>query len=568
MLRPRLDGLVIIVVALAFAAGLWPPVSGAAPAFRKDIVLGMIQEPAGVNPLTASAATDVQFLPVFTAYSYIRNDRLDLINEYVEQVPTVANGLWKTGPGGTMEVTWKLRRDVKWHDGKPLTTDDFKFTWEIYQDPKAPLGARPVLEVISAVTFPDAYTMVVKYSKPWVRANLLWLGAFSTPLPRHIVQPMIQRVGIERLAEIPYGSDPAQTIGAGPYVLKSWLRGNEMVFEANPNYHLGRPVLDRIVFKFFTDVNVMVANFAAGRLDGSPPNPGGIPLAQALEVEDLLHSGRLSGYRVEYYAAPASEAYWYNFENPIVRDRRVRQALLHAIDRDGIAQTIFRNKVFVGHSYLPPTHPVYNTGVRKYGYDPARARALLDEAGWRPGPDGIRRNAAGERLSQIITAPAGDRTRERVEQVVQSQWREVGADLIIDNKPVRTILAEVWLTGRRPPDMLNFSHPVDDFSDIDTWWGSWNAPPAGQRGTNHSRYRNEEWDKVIREYAVTLDARQRRELQKRFQVMWSEEVPIILLYNFVGASVLRDGLTGLRPLGLSYTPGYYTWNTRAWRWSR
>jgi peptide/nickel transport system substrate-binding protein len=563
--RVRVTALIATVL---LGVGLWPAARGeAAPTFKRELVLGMIQEPAGLNPLTASAATDVQFLPLFTAYANQRNDRLELVNEYVEAVPTTANGLWKVAADGKMEVTWKLRRNMKWHDGKPVTIDDFRFTWDIWRDPKAPLGSRN-LDAIDSVAFPNSHTMVVKYKSPWIRANMLWLGVFGAPLPKHIVEPMVRRVGIERFNEIPYGTEPAATVGAGPFIFKSWLRGNEMVFEANPNYHLGRPVLDRIVFRFFTDVNVMVANLAAGRLDASPPNPGGIPLAQALEVEELIRTGRMQGYRVEYTEAPASEAYWFNLENPILRDRRVRQALMHAVDRDGIVETLFRSKVAVANSYFPASNRNYNPNVKKYPYEPARARTLLDEAGWRPGPDGIRRNAAGARLSLVVTAGSGDRTRERVEQIIQAQWREVGVDLVIDNKPTRVILAEIWLTGQRPPDILNFSHPIDEFSDIDSWWGGWNAPPAGQRGTNHSRWRNEEWDKFLREYQNTMDSRKRRDLHRRFQEMWAEEVPIMLLYNFVGPSVIRDGLAGFRPLGLSYTPGYYTWNARTWRWTR
>ncbi|MGQ0568980.1 MAG: peptide ABC transporter substrate-binding protein [Armatimonadota bacterium] len=558
----------VSAVGVLLALGLWPGATGeAAPAFRKDLILGSIQEPSSRNPFTATAATEVLFLPLFIPYANQRNDRLELINEYIEAVPTLANGMWKVSADGKMEVTWKLRRDLKWQDGKPLTSEDFKFAWDIYKDPKAPLGARN-LDAFDAVTFPDAYTMVVKYKSPWVRAAVNWLGTVPAPLPKHVVEPMIRRVGIERFNEIPYGTDPGVTVGAGPFILKSWLRGNEMVFEANPKYHLGRPVLDRIVFRFFSDVNVMVANFAAGRLDAASPAPGGIPIPQALEIEDMLRSGRLSGYRVEYYEAPASEGYWFNHENPIFRDRRVRQALLHATDREGIAQAIFRSKVSVAHSYFPPSHKAYNPNIKKYPFDPARARTLLDEAGWRPSPDGIRRNAAGARLSLVITAPAGDRTRERVEQIVQDGWRDVGVELVIDNKPVRAILGEIWLTGRRPPDILNFSHPIDDFSDIDSWWASWNAPAVGQRGSNHSRYRNEEWDKFIREYNNTMDGRKRREMHKRFQEMWGEEAPILLLYNYVGAAVIRDGLAGFRPLGLSYTPGYFTWNARTWRWTR
>ncbi len=565
----RVRSYVVVVMLAAIVLTMIPSVVRSAPAsFRKELVLGNIQEPSGLNALTSVASTEVQFMPLFTAYSFLRSDHFDQINDYVTQVPTLANGLWKVSADGRMEVTWKLRPNMKWHDGQPFTTEDFKFTWDVYKNPKAPLGTRPALDDIESVAFPDALTMIARYKRPSSQANLLWLGAFAAPLPKHVVGPMLQRVGIERYPEIPYGSDASQTVGVGPYIFKSWQRGVEMVFEANPNYHLGRPVLDRIVVRFFTDVNALVTTILAGQIDAVSPNPGGIPLAQALEIDDRIQRGQLQKYRVAFYDAPASEAYIINNESPLLQDRRVRQALLLAIDREGIAQTVFRGRVSVAHSYLPAKHPWYLQDIRKYNHDPAAARRLLDEAGWRAGPDGIRRNAAGERLNLVVTVPSGDRTRERIQEIIQAQWKDVGVEMTIDNKPIRLILGELWGTGRRPPDLLNLSHPIDEFNDIDVIYHSENVPAVGQRGRNYLRWKNPQYDAILNEYAKTFDVKKRKELSQRFQRMWAEDVPILLIYTFVGASVVRDDLVGFKPLGLACVPGCYTWNARSWRWSR
>jgi peptide/nickel transport system substrate-binding protein len=564
----RLWGVLLVLVMLAAVLLPAASVRGAPGAFRKDLVLGNIQEPSGLNALTSVASTEVQFMPLFTAYSFLRNERFEQINEYVTQVPTLANGLWKLQPDGRMEVTWKLRPGMTWHDGAPFTAEDFRFTWDVYRDQRAPLGTRPALEDIESVRFPDALTIVVRYRRPSSQANLLWLGAFAAPLPRHIVGPMLQRVGIERYPEIAYGSDPVQTVGVGPYVFRSWQRGVEMVFEANPRYHLGRPVLDRIVVRFFTDVNALVTNVLAGRIDAIAPSPGGIPLAQALEIDDRVQRGQLTGYRVAFHDAPASEAYIINHESPLLQDRRVRQALLFAMDREGIVQAVFRGRVSVAHSYLPARHPWYLADIRKYGYDPVAARRLLDEAGWRPGPDGVRRNAAGEPLRLVVTVPSGDRARERMQEIVQAQWREVGVEMVIDNRPIRLILGDVWGTGLRPPDILNLSHPIDDFNDVDVIYHSENVPPVGRRGRNYMRWKNPQYDALLNDYAKTFDAGRRKELHARLQRMWAEDVPILLIYTFVGASVVKSDLAGFRPLGLACVPGCFTWNARTWRWTR
>jgi peptide/nickel transport system substrate-binding protein len=450
-----------------------------------------------------------------------------------------------------------------------MTADDLVFTWDLWRDPHAPFPVGDTVKSVESVRKADARTVVVRHPHPTIRANLDWLGAFPAVVPKHVVEPMVRRVGIVRFAQIPYGQDPQATIGAGPFVLKSWTKGNEMVFEANPGYHLGRPVLDRVVFRFFSDANTLVANFAAGSLDAASPAPGGIPLAQALEIEGLLKQQRMQGYTVSYTPAPASETYFTNLENPHLRDKRVRQALLYASNREGIVQAIFNGRVPVAHSFVPPNHPWYLKDIKKYPYDPAKARQLLDEAGFRAGPDGIRRNAAGERLSLIVTAPAGDKTRERVEQILQQQWKDAGIELVIANKPIRTILAEIWSFRTRPPDFINFTLAVDDLHDIDFNWASWNIAPVGQRSNlNVSGFRNAEADQILRKYETTLDRGQRKVLYAEFQRLWAEEVPDFLLYNNSGAAVRRDGFIDLRPVGLAYTPGYWTWNARRWRWAR
>ncbi|MBI4278457.1 MAG: peptide ABC transporter substrate-binding protein [Armatimonadetes bacterium] len=548
-------------------AGAWPGAAGPGP--RREVVFGNIQEPSSLNPLVITGAVEKALTVLYTALvENVKNDRLEPLNEYVEQVPTLRNGLWKVFPDGRMELTWRLRRDLKWHDGRPLTAADVLYTWELWRNPQGPFGARPTLPDIESIRQVDDHTLLVRFRQPNARANLLWLGAFPAPVPRHVVEPMVRRTGIERFAEILYGQDPRVTVGVGPFILKSWLRGNEMVFEANPNYHLGRPALDRVVFRFFSDINTMVANFMAGTLDAASPAPGGIPLGQVMEIETLLRQGRMQGYQVQFFPAPSSEAFFPNYENLHLRDRRVRQALLYASDREGIVQGVFRSRVPVAHSYLPSTHPWYLKEIRRYPYDPDRARRLLEEAGWRAGPDGIRRNAAGERLGFVVTSTAGDRTRERIQQILQAQWREAGIEMVIDNKPARVILAESWATRRRPPDFINFSEYVDDFTDIDLRFGSWNIRPVGQRSGNATGFRSEEFDRILRTYQRALDLRERMRLHQEFQRVWAEEAVMFLIYNQVGAAVWREGFLGLRPLGLAQTPGYWTWNARRWTWTR
>ena len=192
-----------------------------------------------------------------------------------------------------------------------------------------------------------------------------------------------------------------------------------MVLERNPYWHGTRPSFDRIVIKTIGNTAALQTNLLSGDVDMVPGEGMGLTLDQVLALQKQ-YPDRFA------YAYKPNLSYTHidlQLDNPILADIRVRRALLMGINRQSMVDKLMGGHVPIADSFISPLQPIYNAEVPAYPYDPARARALLAEAGWTPGEDGICRNAAGERLSLEFTTSTGVRSRELLQQVMQSEWR-------------------------------------------------------------------------------------------------------------------------------------------------
>ncbi len=237
----------------------------------------------------------------------------------------------------------------------------------------------------------------------------------------------------------------------------------------------------------------------------------------------------------------------------MLADLRVRRALAWAIDREALSAQLFDGKQPVAHSQTNPLDRVYYADVPKYAHDPARAAALLAEAGWTPGPDGIRVNAAGAPLRLELMTTAGNKTRELVQQVLQSQWREVGIDVRIRNEPARVFFGETvrkrkftamamyaWISS--PENVPRSTLHSDEIPTGDNGWS----------GQNNPGFRNAEMDKVIDDLEVVCEPEPNQALWNRMQSIYAEELPAIPLYFRANAYILPQWLGGVMPTGHQY----------------
>ncbi len=519
------------------------------------LVIGMAQEPDALGRMSIMSAARVVDNALFALVAPY-TDRWVRTPVLVEQLPTLRNGLWQILPGGKMRVTWHVRRGFTWHDGRPVTALDFRFTYAMLRNPLTPGVSRFVLDRVDNVFIPDPhdpYAFIVQWNSRYPFAGGLPFGE-QVILPRHLLEPAYLK-DPRRLAAVPYWRAP---VGNGPYRFVEWIPGSHITLEAYPRFPLGRPAVGRLVFRFILDSTVLQLNVMNRSIDATEINNFGVD--EMLEIER-----RAPQVATQYTPSLRWERINFNLDNEWLKDLRVRQAIAHAIDRAAIVRSIYDGKYEAAHSWLAPRHPAYNAQVKRYAYDPARARELLGEAGFTPGPDGILRDRSGKRVEMMLVTIAGSAVREQVEQVIKEQLAAVGIDLRIDRRPASVFFGVI--TRRRQFAHMGLwstlfgidSTGYEGFhsSQIPTEANNWD-------GFNAMGWRNPENDRLLDQIAVEMDEGRRIQLLKRQQEVFAEDLPALPLYFTPSLTTSRRELRGVRPTGLygSFLP----WNAYEWSW--
>ncbi len=539
----------------------WPasPIQAAAP--KDEVVIGIQQEPDILVPgLGGSLAVSTEIHQALWVERGVRwSDQWKLTPITVTEVPTLENGQWKLLPNGKMQLTWHLK-PVKWHDGVPVDSQDYVFTHRAIMNDKVPVISRDFEKRIENILAPSPDTIVVTYKEHYAYANrgIIDYG----PWPRHLLERAYHNNpgGLDKLA---FGNDPKATITNGAYQIVSWQKGSSIVAEADPNYTLEKPKVKRIVWRVITDTNTLVANMLSGSIDAI--SPIGISFDQAVQLDQQIAQRRLAE-QVLYTPGLIWEHIDLNLNHPRLKDKRVRQALLYAIDRQALVQTLFQGKQPVADSYLPPKHYGFDNALPKYAYNPEKAKQLFTEAGWTPGPDGVLKNAQGERFTVTIGTTSGNRVREDVEQVLQSQWRKVGVELKVSNQPARVFFGET--TRHREFEMAMYAWLLSPVSDCETLYTSDSIPSAqnAYNGQNFSGFNNPEMDKLCHTIPTELDQAKRVTMLKRTQAILADDLPVLPLYFRVDVTSIKKGFQNWKPTGLGQSQ--VTWNAFQWAWAQ
>ena len=317
------------------------------------------------------------------------------------------------------------------------------------------------------------------------------------------------------------------------------------MLEANPTWWGPPPQIKRIVLRVIENTAALEANLLSGAIDAIAGELG-LTIDQALAFE-RRHG---DGFAITYKPVLFFEHLEPNHDNPIFADKRVRRALLYGLDRQGLTQQLFGGRQPVAHTTVSPLDWVHTEDVPQYPHDPARAAALLDAAGWATSADGIRRNAAGEPLAFELMTTAGDRTRELVEQVLQSQWRQLGAEVRIHNEPARVLFGQT-INERRFTGMVLFAFLSAPENVPRTTLRSSMIPTAetGWAGQNYTGYRSAAMDALLDCMDVELDRAKRERLWHRLQALYAEDLPSLPLYFRAQAFILPRWLKGVTPTG-------------------
>ena len=515
-------------------------VDARAQAAGGEVIVGTSQETVNYNPLTyANNGPDTApEVLMFDSLMKIMPDG-SLTANLASEVPTVANG-GISADGLTW--TFKLRTDVKWHDGQPFSSADVKFTYDTVMTGK---GIRSKLghDRVGNFQTPDDATVVITLKEAYAPFSLVWTQGTTAVIPKHILD------GKDLL------TDPFNTsapVGTGPFKFVEHVGGDHLTVERNPDYHLGPAKLDRVILKVIPELPTLYTQLKTGEID--------LIDYQGIPADRFEEAQKTDGIVAFSYPGSYVEFIYFNNGKPQFQEKAVKQALSHAIDVDTILETIYYNTQPKTVTYLSPAHWAYNGNVTAYPFDLDAANKLLDAAGWVKGGDGVRAKN-GVKLSFTNSTTAGNTNREAAQQIIQQDWKSIGVDMQINNMPAAVVWADYTVQSQFDTLMVAWNDAISSDPDCTSRLHSKFIPAEGNAGANYVQFKNADADKLMEQGASEIDQAKRKDIYAQLQVLLAEEVPWAPMFNntnLFGRSVKLQGYV-VHPLCDSNL-----WNASEW----
>lgn len=570
----------------AIAALVW--IGGLALAGPQDnsLIIGASQEPrALVGDLVGAISNQsIRYdIENFLFAPIVQTSRdLKMIPVVVTEVPSQQNGrlrLTNVRPGiRRLELDYTIRPDALWSDGRPISSEDVALYFEMGKTKGVPStrvdffdraslrvrDARNFTLVLEPAYFYDLDINQVYYApshimrSEWDKAKAAAAQTSDTARKAEIFRNFFTRFST------PQYLNSGQMVYSGPFTLTRWVPGSTIEMQRNPRFWIKPPggeekYVQRVVYRFFQDTNSLLVAILGGGIDAT--SSASISFDQGRSKQLTRRApGRFEIWAVE---TPFFEHLEINqFANvQSVRDLmldniKTRQALIYAMNREGISKAFFGGLYTVAPTWVSPRNPMFNPNVAQYPYNPERARQLLAELGWRPGPDGIlQRNVEGRSVRFEIewATTAGNRVRERIQQFVAENYRQVGIAVRINNAPSVVLLAEKFRARAQEGVWKGFLHYAFSMGQADDGVRSACRDEEGKvvfiptrengfRGLNFGGWCNEEYDRLRNRAVLEFDINRRKQLFARMQEIWANEVPMIPLYFVSAARVHKVGL--------------------------
>jgi peptide/nickel transport system substrate-binding protein len=433
-----------------------------------------------------------------------------------------------------LDLTFKLRKNVRWHDGQPFTADDVVFTYQLMVHPKTPSPYKDDFEAVESIEAVDPHTVRVRYKQPYAKALMSW---GQTMLPRHL----LERYMLEgKLREAPQNF--TNPIGTGPYRFSEIRSGEKIVVVANPDYYAGPPYISRIVYRVIPSQATIFLELKARGIDQS-----NLTALQYRRQTD--YPAFRKAYNKFRYAANVYTYLGLNHKDPRFADKRVRQAFAYAINKRDLIDGVRLGLAREATGPFKPGTWVYNPNVRAYPYDPARARALLAEAGW------TSTNAAGLLVKdghpftfELLISQGSDEGR-KIAEVIQAQLREIGIGVELRVLEWATLLKEHIKKRRFAAAAMAWGIGLD--SDQ---YGIWHSSQTGPDEFNFVSYKNAEVDALLERGRQTCQQSERKRAYDRLQEILAEEQPIIFLFFRDTLPAVAARVHGIVPgsIGIEY----------------
>ncbi len=440
---------------------------------------------------------------------------------------------WDLAPD-CRELTLKLRKDVRWHDGHPFTADDVVFTYQLMTHPKTPSPYKDDFEDVAGVDVLDPLTVRVRYKQAFANALYIWGQSL---LPKHLLDKYMRE---GKLKEAPQNF--TNPVGTGPYKFHELRSGEKIVLTANPDYYAGRPYISRVVYRIIPSQATIFLELKAKGIDQAD--------LTALQYQRQTdYPAFKKSYNKFRYAANVYTYLGLNHQDPRFADRRVRQAFAYAINKRDLIEGVRLGMAREATGPYKPGSWVYNPKVRTYPYDPARAKKLLAEAGWTSkNADGLLVKGGQPFTFDLLISQGSDEGRKSAE-IIQAQLREIGVGVELRVLEWATFLKEHIKKHRFAAAAMAWGVGLDPDQ-----YSIWHSSQTGPDEFNFVSYKNAEVDALLEQGRRTCRQSDRKRIYDRLQEILAEDQPLIFLFFRDTMPAVSSRVRGIEPgaIGIDY----------------
>ncbi|KAF0197212.1 MAG: peptide/nickel transport system substrate-binding protein [Bacillota bacterium] len=447
------------------------------------------------------------------------------LDEQQEPINSLADR-WSWNPS-TLTYRFWLNSGVKWHDGQPFTAADVKFTFDTILNPASTNFRKGDFAALQTVTVIDDYTVDFKLA----RVDAPFLSRMTQGIiPAHI----FAAVPVAQMAAHAYSRAP---IGTGPFKLDRWVPAQTISLVAHKDYHLEGPYLDGILLKVIFDNDVMALAWENGELDWHTSLPSASASRMMVEYASKAYFKNVNTLAYEFVRP--------NMANPILQDVRVRQALMYALDRPALVNSLLDGRAQLMHGHQLPNSWAHTTGLNGYSLDRTKAIQLLVQAGWTTvGTDKIRTNAKGERLTFTLLTNSPHPLRADMATYLQESWRRIGVDLKVQTVNFGVLLGvhlnrsnfDLVLIG---PGMQSDPDPYIYFH---TSQGLVNGVMVGR---NNGNWSNPEYDRLLEAGRAVEDRTERKVIYQQLDKMVNNDLPFLPLLTVIDVHGIYNKVQGI-----------------------
>jgi len=445
----------------------------------------------------------------------------------IELVPWAAESFSVENDGKLLK--FKLREDIFWDDGVQMTTDDVEYTYKLYIDPNTPTAYAANYKLVKEFRKTGRFTFEVEYDQPFAKALVSWAMDI---LPKHLMEG-------EDLLNTKYSRNP---VGCGPYRLKEWNPGSQLVLEANPDYFEGKPYIEKVIYRIIPDQSTQFLELKAGNLDLMDLGP----LQYLYQTSGPGWDGSFNKFE---YVASGYTFLGYNMQHPFFKDLRVREAIDYAIDREEIVKGVLYGLGVAANGPYKPGTWQYNENIRPRPYDPEKAKALLAEAGWADTDGDGLLDKDGRPFSFAIITNQGNTQRIKAGVIIQQRLAEIGIKVSLRIVEWAAFIKEFVDKGRFDAVILGWNILQDP--DI---YGVWHSSMAVEGGLNFTRYTNPRLDELLERGRTMVEQDKRKPIYDEVQQILYDEVPYSFLYVPKSLPIVQARVQNIKaaPAGIGY----------------